>query len=141
MLADILWGIFGKLGGFIKYSLVGMIGVGIHFGILWYLTEQVGLWYILSAIIAITLASMNNFALNYLWTFKNRKSRIKNLWIGWLKFLLSIGATEILYLGILYLFTEKVGVHYMWSAFFALASTTVIRFKIASNWIWGKRVA
>jgi len=140
---DLLWRLVDKLRGYIKYSLVGMVGVGIHFGVLWLLilTEQVHLWYMGSAAIAILLASTNNYFLNYLWTFKDRKGNISNHFVGWFKFLLSIGMTEALYLGLLYLFTEMVGYHYMLSAFISLSLTTVLRYKVATNWIWGKKKA
>ena len=137
MIIDLMWKLITS--GFIKYSLVGMVGVVIHFSVLWFLTEHAHFWYMGSAAIAIALASTNNYILNYLWTFSKRKNRIKNHLIGWLKFLASIGITEVFYLGLLYLFTEKVGYHYMVSAFIALAMTTVIRYTLANKWIWGEK--
>ena len=136
---DLLWRLVDKLRGYIKYSLVGMVGVGIHFGVLWLLTEQAHLWYMGSAAIAILLASTNNYFLNYHWTFKDRKGSISNHFVGWFKFLLSIGMTEALYLGLLYLFTDMVGYHYMLSAFISLCLTTVLRYKVATNWIWNQK--
>jgi len=136
---DFIWRLVGKLKGYIQYSLVGFIGACIHFLILWLLTDKVGMWYFLSAMIAITVASINNFTLNYLWTFKDSKKQISNIFVGWFKFLLSIGMTEALYLGLLYLFTDKAGLHYILSAFISLSLTTVIRYLTAEKWIWNKR--
>jgi len=135
---DTLWLLYDKLEKYIKYSLVGMIGVLIHFSLLYLLTEKAGLWYILSATIAIGCAATNNYILNYFWTFKERKKVITSWWIGWFKFLLSIGMTEILYLGLLYWFTEKFQIYYLVSAFIALSLTTVIRYFTAEKWIWKK---
>jgi dolichol-phosphate mannosyltransferase len=138
MLIDLLWRLIAKLSRYIKYSLVGLVGAAIHFAVLWALTEKAGLWYIGSAIIAITLASINNYLMNYHWTFRDKKSNISNMFIGWLKFLASIGATEAAYLGLLYLFTDKAGCHYMLGAFFSLSLTTIVRYIIASRWVWAK---
>src|SRR3989337_2845103 len=99
--------------GYIKYSLVGVVGAVINFSALWLLTEQAHLWYLLSATIGIVLAATNNFVLNYLWTFKDRKHLIHNRFIGWFKFLLSVSVTDGVYLWLVYLFTDKVGWHYM----------------------------
>lgn len=140
-LVDLLWGLVAKLSGYIKYSLVGLVGVGIHFATLWLLTEQAHLWYMGSAAIAIVLAATNNYFLNYHWTFKDRKGNIPNHFVGWFKFLLSIGMTEALYLGLLYMFTDKVGYHYMLSAFLSLSLTTVLRYIVATKWIWGSKRA
>jgi putative flippase GtrA len=136
--ADTLWWLFTKLKGYLQYSLVGAIGVVINFTALYLLTDKVHLWYLVSAMIAIILASTNNFILNYIWTFKDRKKNITNIYLGWFKFLLSIGLTEGLYLGLMYVFTSKMGLHYMLSAFLALCLTTVIRYVTAEKWIWGK---
>lgn len=136
---DLCWRLVYKLKGYLQYSLVGMVGVAINFTILWALTEKAHFWYIASATIAILFASTNNFFLNYLWTFKDRKRRITNLFVGWFKFLLSIGMTELLYLGLLYVFTDKVGCHYMLGAFISLSLTTVIRYVTAEKWIWGAK--
>ncbi len=138
-MVELVWRLVARLQDFIKYSLVGMVGVAINFTTLWLLTEQAHLWYMVSATIAILLAATNNFILNYLWTFKSRKSQIGNLSIGWLKFLVSIGSTEALYLGLVYIFTDKLGLYYMLSAFFALACTTVIRYTIADRWVWKQK--
>ena len=55
---------------YIKFCIVGGIGVVINMGILWVLTEQFHLWYMLSNLIGIGVAMTSNFTLNFLWTFK-----------------------------------------------------------------------
>ncbi len=122
--------------GYIKYSLVGVVGALINFSALWLLTEQAHLWYLLSATIGIILAATSNYTLNYLWTFKDRKHQIQNQFIGWLKFLASVALTEGIYLYLVYLFTDKVGWYYMLSAFVALSLTSVIRYITANKWVW-----
>lgn len=122
--------------GYIKYSLVGVIGAILNFSVLWLLTEKAHLWYLLSATIGIVIAASCNYALNYLWTFSNRKHQIKNHFQGWAKFLASVSVTEGAYLYLVYLFTSQVGWHYMVSAFVSLSLTSVVRYVTANKWVW-----
>lgn len=121
---------------FIKYGLVGSVGFAIHLLVLWLLTEQVHLWYMISATIAIVVAALNNYILNYLWTFKDRKASINNKVVGYFKYLLSRGFTEGLYLVLLYVMTDLAGVHYMLSAVVVQMLTAVLGYVIAVKWIW-----
>ncbi len=127
--------------GFIKYSIVGAFGAAINFSSLWFLTEQAHLWYLLSAIIGIILASISNFVFNYLWAFKDKKSSINNKIVGYFKYLLSRVVTEGLYLVLLYVMVDFVGWHYMTSAVVIQILTAVMGYVIVSKWIWKGEVA
>ena len=122
--------------GYIKYGIVGSVGLVIHLMVLWLLTEYVHFWYMASATIAIVVASLNNYILNYLWTFKERKSYISNKWVGYFKYLFSRGFTEGLYLGLLFVMVDIVGFHYMLSAIVIQILTAVLGYVIAVKWIW-----
>ena len=63
----------------IKYFLVGGIGVGINLGLLYILTDFLGIWYILSQGIAIAISITNNFFLHRYWTFKKEITESKTL--------------------------------------------------------------
>src|SRR3972149_4385289 len=117
--------------GYIKYGIVGSVGLVIHLMVLWLLTEYVHFWYMASATIAIIVAALNNYILNYLWTVKVRKSYISNKWLGYFKYLLSRGFTEGLYLGLLYAMTDIMGFHYMLSAITIQIVTAVLGYVIA----------
>lgn len=135
---DACWAFYDRVERYIKYNVIGTVGAAIHFTILWLLVDIAGMWYIPSAIIAITLAGINNYTLNYYWTFRKRKSSISHPLKGVGKFLLSIAITEPIYLGILYICVDIVGLHYMVGAFVALSLTTFLRYIIAEKWIWKK---
>jgi len=53
-----------------KSAIVGGIGAVINLTIQYFLTEYFGLWYIYSAIIGFLFSLINNYFLNYYWTFK-----------------------------------------------------------------------
>lgn len=54
----------------IKFNVVSLFGLGIHAAVLAFFTEVVGLFYILSAVIAILSAMMWNFLINLRWTWR-----------------------------------------------------------------------
>jgi len=136
---DLLWRLVSKTQGFIKYGLVGSVGFVIHLLVLWLLTDYGHLWYMLSATIAIIVAALNNYILNYLWTFKDKKGNINNKVLGYFKYLLSRGFTEGLYLGLLFVMVDVVGFHYLTSAILVQVATAIVGYVIALKWIWRKK--
>ncbi len=136
---DSLWQLYDRLKNYIKFSLVGILGVAINFSLLYTLTEFAKLWYIGSATIAIFVAGSSNYVLNHYWTFKDKKEYNSNMLVGWAKYMTAIGLTELLYLGLMYVLTDKIGLFYMLSAFLALSMTTVLRYISADKWVWKTR--
>ena len=57
----------------LKFNLVSLVGMGIHESVLVFFTEVTGLFYILSAIIAILCALLWNFSANVKWTWRARR--------------------------------------------------------------------
>lgn len=53
-----------KARGWLKYAGVSAITLGINEGILWLLTERLGLWYMLSAVIAVGFCFLINYSLS-----------------------------------------------------------------------------
>jgi predicted SAM-dependent methyltransferase len=63
-----------KYNRFLKFCMVGGTGSLITFGITYALTEYAHLWYILSLVFAVLVATTSNFILNSIWTFSVGKS-------------------------------------------------------------------
>lgn len=55
----------------VRFGLVGLSGIFVNMGLLYALTEIVGIYYLVSAAIAIELSIVNNFIWNDVWTFKS----------------------------------------------------------------------
>ncbi|KKM69126.1 hypothetical protein LCGC14_1453950 [marine sediment metagenome] len=136
MFADVIFIIFNKLSGFIKYGLVGSVGFAIHIFVLWFLTDIMHLWDMYSVVIAIVVAALNNYILNYHWTFKNKKGNVGNRVVGYFKYLLSRAFTEGLYLILYYIAVHKMGYYYLTSAIMIQVVTAVLGYIIALKWIW-----
>lgn len=58
---------------FFRFLVAGGVGVGMYYATLYILTEFVGVWYLISAVIAFGLNWAVNFTLQKLWTFQNRR--------------------------------------------------------------------
>lgn len=129
---------FHKYGTFAKFCAVGASGVLIHFAVLYSFTEFIGLHYLLSAVIAVLMASTNNYILNHMWSFRDRMAAVKNRFIGWLKFISTSAIIDGIYISLLALFVEIVGLWFILAAFISLLITTPLRFIIVSRWIWKK---
>ena len=111
---------------FFKFSFVGLIGMVINLGVLYLLTEYVGIYYLFSAIVAFVIAMTHNFVLNKVWTFgEEMKSSICKKYI---KFsVISIFAL-IVNLIFLYFFTAIIGIYYLISQVLAIGISLIINF-------------
>lgn len=124
----------------IKFGLVGITGVGVYMPILYCLTEFTPLWYFPSAVIGIVCASTSNYFLNHLWTFRERRAGHSHI-RGWIKYQMMSGITDGMYLGLLALLVEIFGLWYMLAATIAMVAIFIVKFKVASKWIWNKQKA
>lgn len=97
-----------------KFGLVGLSGIVVNMGVLWYLTEFVGFYYLVSSLFAIELAILNNFVWNDLWTFKAGAShKLSSQWHRIISFHVVSAGGLVINMGILYLLTSVGGVYYL----------------------------
>ncbi|MDP3395076.1 MAG: glycosyltransferase family 2 protein [Methanoregula sp.] len=97
-----------------KFGLVGISGIVVNMGLLWYLTEFVGLYYLVSSLFAIELSILNNFIWNDLWTFKSGSShKLSSRLHRLISFHVVSAGGLIINMGILYLLTSVGGVYYL----------------------------
>ncbi len=98
----------------VRFGLVGLSGILVNMGLLYALTEVAGLYYLVSAAIAIELSIVNNFVWNDVWTFKSAR----NLRFGRrIQRILSFQAVSmgglIINMGVLYILADIAGVYYL----------------------------
>ncbi len=55
----------------LKYNLIGLAGLAINMGVLWVLTELVGLYYLLSNLVGIASTTVSRYILNLWWTWRS----------------------------------------------------------------------
>jgi len=119
-----------------KYYLVGASGVLVNLGILFALTEFVGLWYLLSSTIAIYVSITSNFLLNKTWTFRDTAIKQRDF-LMYGKF---IGVSLVgmgIQLGFNYMFVEKLSVYYLLAALISIMIASSVNFVLNRRLTFG----
>jgi putative flippase GtrA len=102
-----------------------------------FLTDVVGLFYVVSAVIATQGSTLWNFCFTEAWVFSgrdNRRSRGGRMGL----FFLMNNAALALRGPLLVLLTSGLGIHYAVSNIISLLALTLVRFAVADTWIWAK---
>ncbi len=126
----------GEVSRLMKFCLVGASGVVVNLGLLWILTEFVGLFYLVSAAVSVEVSILSNFALNELWTFRDRARSAKGALKRVAKFNLICVGGLMINLVILGAMTELFGVYYMISALFGIAAAVLWNYVMSTMWAW-----
>jgi len=122
---------------FVKYCVVGLSGVVVNMGLLWLLTEQAGLNYLLSACIGIETAIISNGLLNDRFTFRDRRDPgIKALILRLLKFNGVSAVGVAINLGTLWLLTAVAGLYYIASNAIGIVAATLWNYLVNRRWTW-----
>jgi len=122
---------------FVRFCLVGASGVVVNVGLLWLFTERVGLFYLASAAIAIETSVFNNFILNDVWTFRDRRNPgVAARLTRFLKFNLVSAAGIGINMGVLWACTELLGVYYLLSNLCGIATAMLWNFAANASWTW-----
>lgn len=109
-----------------KYTLISFIGGALNLVILYSLTEFLGIYYIISAVIGFIVAGTHNFTLNKVWTFKEK---LKDKYFKEYFYFFSVSIfSYALSILILYLLTEFAGIFYMLSQIIALITGGSLNF-------------
>ena len=119
----------------IRFLTVGSIGAVIGLAILYVLTEWVGLFYMVSALIGWFIVSYLVYLGNCGFTFKSFRG-----FRGFVKFLISRAGTTIAGFGLMALLTSGLGIWYMASPVIGTLIVTGFNYLIAKRWIWKENV-
>jgi len=118
----------------LKFLIVGASGASISLTILWLLTALAGWHYMLSYLVAFAISVSNNYLLNSLWTFNDKKAHFTGLSKYMLMSLATLSFRELL----LYLFTDIAGIWYMASGVIAISIVCILNFVLSRKFIWNK---
>jgi putative flippase GtrA len=106
-----------------RYGFVGGAAFVVDYGVLVFLTEVFGMHYLLSATISFILGLVTNYLLSVVWVFNNRT--LGNRWAEFAVFaiigVIGLGLNAL----IMYVCTDKMGIHYMLSK---IISTVIVFF-------------
>jgi|GEM_PF-3620425 len=121
-----------------KFCLVGLSGVGVATASLWLARDILTLPLLVSGILAHVASVTNNFVLNQVWTFQDRRGKATPALIlgRWLKYGISTLAAAGIYLGVLAVFTDVLGIHHLVSSLCGIAAATPVNFLASNLWVW-----
>jgi len=116
-----------------KFSVVGLSGVAVNMGLLYVLTHYLGLYYMVSGVIAIEVSILTNFFLNDLWTWKDRQKKSYRKRI--LQYHISVGITAVLANWLLLvLLTEVMGLHYLVANLIGISVGMLFNYTLNDLW-------
>ena len=111
---------------FAKFAIAGLIFAVVNILILYALTDFLGIYYILSSVIAFFLGSTGNFLLNKKWTFKEKMRH--NFFDKYIK-AMSVNITAVVItIALLFILTEFLNIYYLISQTIAMAVAFVANF-------------
>ena len=119
-----------------KYYLVGASGVGIGLGLLYFLTDFVGLWYVVSQSIAIGVAMTSNFILHKFWRYRKESVGGKTL-EKYVKYIIVCLIGTGMQLGITYGLVENLAVYYIHAAVIAIGIAGSFNYFANRKWTFG----
>jgi dolichol-phosphate mannosyltransferase len=122
---------------FARFGIVGASGLVVNTLLLAILTDVVGLFYVVSAVIATQGSTLWNFCFTELWVFGDREHRRSRGTRMALFFLMNNAALAVRG-PLLVLLTSGLGIHYVISNVLSLVGLTLVRFALADTWIWAK---
>ena len=125
-----------RFGRFLGFAVVGASGLVVNQVALWFLTSKVGIYYLLSAVLATQISTVWNFALVERFVFDGGH---EGRWVrlGW--FALMNNLWLLVRTPFLYLLTESAGLNYLISNAVVLGAMTLVRFGIADSLIWADK--
>jgi dolichol-phosphate mannosyltransferase len=122
----------------VQFMVVGFTGLIVNIGFLFFLTESVGLYYLLSALFGIEASIISNYFLNDLWTFgdikDNRYSRVSRL----VRFHVVSVTGILINISTLYLLTTMFGIYYIISEVVGIALAFTWNFLLNRKYTWQK---
>ena len=126
---------------FMKFCVVGTMGILVNEGLLWILTELSGLFYLISAVIGIETSILSNFTLNDLWTFRDlRHSSMSTTMMRALKCNLVYVVGLTINIIILWTLTEFFDIRYLISNLFGIIAAVFWNYGGCLKWIWKRRI-
>jgi dolichol-phosphate mannosyltransferase len=124
---------FAYYRSFIKFVIVGAIGVVVNEGLLIFM-QSMGVYLLYAGAIAIEISIISNFILNDLWTFKDRRSG--NAAVRLAKFNALMLAGLVINLAVLDVGTVYFSIHYAIANLIGIAAAFFVRYALSVKYAW-----
>jgi len=123
-----------------RFGIVGGAGVVVNTVVLYLLVRAGGMGHMAAAGIASEVSILGNFALNDRWTFADR--RPSSSWLGRCARYNAVAlAGMTVSLGVLYVLTTFLGMHYLVANLLAISTAIVSNYALNTRFTWTSRVS
>jgi dolichol-phosphate mannosyltransferase len=119
-----------------KFYLVGGLGVIVNLGLLYFLTDVIGVWYILSQGMAIAVSITTNFTLHKFWTYKKEITEAKTF-ERYIKFIIISLVGMGIQLGLTYGLVENLSMYYLHAAVLSITIASLFNYFANRKWTFG----
>ena len=120
----------------VRYLIAGGIAAGTDLGFLYVFTDVLGIWYLLSAVLAFLIAFVVSFVLQKFWTFGDKNT---DVWKSQAALYFIVTSTNLgLNTLLMYLFVDQFGIHYLLSQIIISAGIACESFFVYQIFIFRK---
>ena len=120
-----------------KFMLTGVAGIIVSVGMLWFLTEMMGIFYLTSGLVSKEAGTLLSFVANEFWVFNDR---IKFTWKESAKRCVQFNINRILsmfiVIAVMVILTEFAGIHYIISNLIGIVIAFPINYVMSNKWVW-----
>lgn len=128
----------GEVNKLIKYVAVGISGIGVNTLVLFFCTDILKIFYLLSSAAAYEISILTNFIINDRWTFKHIDNKSGFLERA-LYFNYAMIAGALLGMFLLYVFTSLLSINYLVSNIISIAVVFMWRYYASITSVWKHR--
>ncbi len=120
-----------------KFGLVGGSGVFVNMFFLWLFTDILHIYYVIAGLCAIELSILNNFFLNYIWTFSDRRnSESKSWYLSLFQYHISVSFGALVNLFVLWLLPSVFGIQYLIANGIGILIGFALNFFFSNRWVF-----
>ena len=116
-----------------KYYFAGTTGVIINLGLLYFFTDILGIWYIVSQGIAVAIAITSSFFIHKSWTFKKEIIEERTL-ERYIKFIIICLTGMVMQLGLTYALVENLLFYYLHAAIISVIIAGTFTYLANRKW-------
>jgi dolichol-phosphate mannosyltransferase len=120
----------------VKYMTVGITGIFVNMGTLIFLTEYVGIYYLISSLFASEASIITNFILNDKWTYGNIADKKYGFGSRLAMFNVICIAGMIVNITVLFVLTDLLGIYYIISNLIGVACVFLWNFIVNRRMTW-----
>jgi len=122
-----------------KFLITSLFVTGFSIGLIYILTDIMGLWYMVSAVLVSGILAVMGFIVNYLWTWRIKNKEMRAIVASrFIKYVVVGGGIAILTWGLLYVLTEFAHLWYVISLVIVWIIGMVIAFVVNNFWTYKK---